>query len=252
MSLNSRFSSRAVSRVLVRKSDEVLNRRRILLIVSAASALALCTIGMAHAETWVTVNPDGSVTRTETTSSASMPAQSNVRRVQNDDVYPSEYSDYAPDYQERSTRPAISGNTTIISGTYFPIPQTYYGYPQPNYNIQPPGYTYPIGPVFPRVTPPMITNGPAVSSVPNYILPGYGYYSPPAYYPYPVYTVPQYGFNGTYYSGPAGGGGTVYSSSTTQTRGTGLSLGNGGLNITIGGGRRTTQSTTTVTTYSGR
>jgi len=241
MSFDSRFSSRAVSRVAVLKTDEAAKRRRLLLVFSAASALVLCSIGMAKADTWVTVNPDGSVTRTETTSVASMPAQSNVRRVQ-DDVYPDEYEIQGP-------RSGAIGNTTIFSGTYFPLPQTYYSYPHPNYNIQQPGITYPIGPVIPRVTAPMITNGPGISSGPNYVLPGYGYYQPPAYYPYPVYSYPAYGVNGTYYSGPAGGGGSIYSSTTTQSSGTGLLLGNGGLNIQIGGGRRTTRSSTTVTTH---
>lgn len=253
MSLNSRFSSHAVSRVQARKTDEAAKLRRAFLILSAASALTLCSIGLAHAETWVTVNADGSTTRTETTSSAAMPAQSNARYNENNDVYPD-------DYEARSTRPAVSGaTTTFFSGTYYPIPQTYYGYPQPNYNynVQPPGYTYPIGPVYPRVTPPLITNGPAVSNVPTYVYPGYGYYGPPGHYPYPAYNYPAYnypayGMNGTYYSGPAGGGGTIYSSSTTQNRGTGLSFGNGGLNIQIGGGSRTTSSTTTVTTTAPR
>ena len=245
MSLNSRFSHRAVSRVLVRPSDEAFNRRHILLIASAASALVLCSFGLAKAETWVTVNPDGSVTRTETTASAAMPAQN-----RQNDQYPDEYSgDYPDDYEVQSARPVVSGRTTtLFSGTYYPLPPVYHGYPQPNYHIQPPGYTYPVGPIFPRVPSPTITNGPGISCGPTYVLP-YGYYAPQPQYPYPVYVTPSYGMNGTYYSGPSGGGGTIYSSSTSQNSGTGLVLGNNGLNIQIGGGRQSTQSTTTVTTY---
>jgi len=241
MSPNPRSTNRTASRVLVQKTDIAARRRRIILILSAASALALCSLGLARADTYVTVNADGSITRTEVE-----PAQNDVQRV-DDDGYDRHEGSTRRRNRERNRNRNYAGNTTIFSGSYVPLPQVYYGYPQPQYAPAPQGYTYPIGPVSPHIIPPTITVGP--SSPPVYVLPGYGYYVPQQpYYPYPVYTYPQYGVNGTYYSGPAGGGGTIYSSTTTQNNGVGLVFGDDGFNISIGNGNRTTTSTTTVTT----
>ena len=129
--------------------------------------------------------------------------------------------------------------TTFYSGTYYPVPNYYYYVPPQ------PGYSYPMGPAGGPPTGPV---------VPPYLttLPSSGYYAPynpyPYYgspYPYPVW-VPQ---NSVYYSGPAGGGGTIYSHSTTTNHGGGISYGRRGLNIDLGNTTKRSESTTTVTTH---
>jgi hypothetical protein len=138
------------------------------------------------------------------------------------------------------------GNTTFFSGTYYPVPSYTYTYPVP-------GYSYPVGPILPGGIPPVITTLPSTGTFRGY---GYSYTQPPcgyggpvvAYPPYPVYSYPNYAMSGVYYSGPAGGGGTIYSNSTTTNRGFGMNGGSNGVNITFGNTRRTTNSTTTVTT----
>jgi hypothetical protein len=91
----------------------------------------------------------------------------------------------------------------------------------------------------------MVTTLPSTGVAYGY---GYGapYCAPPA--TYPVYSYPNYATSGIYYSGPAGGGGTIYSNSTSSNNGFGVTFGRGGLNVNIGNTQRSHRSTTTVTT----
>lgn len=151
---------------------------------------------------------------------------------------------------------AHAQTTTIYSGTYYPAYPAPNYYPSPNYYYVPPqpGYNYPVGP----------SNGaPMGPVIPPYIttLPSNGYYapysnrydySPPGYYsypansyPYPVW-VPQ---NGIYYSGPAGGGGSIYSNSTQTSNNNGISYGRHGWSFNLGNNTSQSSSSTTVTTH---
>ena len=135
---------------------------------------------------------------------------------------------------------AHAQTTTFYSGTYYPVPNYYYYVPPQ------PGYSYPVGP----------SNGPPNGPViPPYVttLPSNGYYAPYSYgggYPYPVnnypYWVPQ---NGVYYSGPAGGGGTIYSNSTVTSNNNGISYGSQGWSLNLGNNTTSSSSSTTVTTH---
>jgi hypothetical protein len=225
-----RIVSRPISTVkaIARKDEQARRKRQILLAFAAASALALCSLGMARADTWVTVGPDGSVTRTQTTASA-------VQRDNGNDAHQNRY----PDDDQRAQRGGAVNNTTLYSGTLSPVPYAY-----PYYN--PGGVTYNTQPQFGNFQPPTITTLPSTGYVYGY--PPYGY--PPYGYPAPVYSYPYplYGSTGVYYSGPAGGGGTITSSTTTTGNGFGVDLGNRGYNIRLGNRTNTTSSTTTVTT----
>lgn len=152
---------------------------------------------------------------------------------------------------------AHAQTTTFYSGSYYPAYPAPNYYPSPNYYyyVPPqPGYNYPVGP----------SNGaPSGPVVPPYVttLPSSGYYapysnyydySPPTYYsypansyPYPVW-VPQ---SGIYYSGPAGGGGTIYSNSTVTSSNNGISYDHHGWNFNLGNNTSHSSSTTTVTTH---
>lgn len=152
---------------------------------------------------------------------------------------------------------ANAQTTTFYSGTYYPAPNYYYYVPPQ------PGYTYPVGPSNgapngPAI-PPYVTTLPSngyYSPLPSngYYTPNSNYYaySPPGYYsspansyPYPVW-VPQ---NSVYYSGPAGGGGTIYSNSNTTSNDNGISYGRHGWNFNFGNNRSQSSSSTTVTTH---
>jgi hypothetical protein len=241
-------------------------RFRRLLAISIMSALTLGAVLLARADTWVTVNPDGSVTRTEAaaqvapsaTTAASLKADYDKHyRDRSCDVYPNGYAavNSVPNGYNGLEQPVYSGaltsppsvagatppNTTFFAGTFYPVPSYSYSYPTP-------GYSYPVGPIYPRVPPPVVTTLPSTAY-------GYGYgapYCPPATYPYPVYSYPNYVGTGIYYSGPAGGGGTIYSNSTTSRSGFGVSVGSGGWNVNLGNRHHSHQSTTTVTTSSHR
>lgn len=233
--------STATAKVLVRRRHAAQERmRRIIVACAAASATLLCFLAAARADTWVTVNPDGSVTRTQTTSSAS---------VRDTDRSGNRDQNRYPDDDQRTTQGQAVNNTTIFSGTLYPVPYAY-----PYYN--PGGVTYPIGPQIPNFQSPTITTLPSTGyayAYPNYAYPGCGYpnYSYPNYgYPAPIYSYPYplYGTTGVYYSGPAGGGGTIYSSTTTTNNGFGIGIGNRGYNVRLGNRTNTTSSTTTITT----
>jgi hypothetical protein len=141
---------------------------------------------------------------------------------------------------------AHAQTTTFYSGTYYPAYPAPNYYPSPNYYyyVPPqPGYNYPVGP----------SNGaPTGPVIPPYVttLPSNGYYAPYSNYydyspPYPVW-VPQ---NGIYYSGPAGGGGSIYSNSTVTSSNNGISYGRHGWNFNFGGNTSHSSSSTTVTTH---
>ena len=99
-----RFISRPTSTVqaATRKDDAARRTRQTILALAATSAVTLCSLAIANADTWITVNPDGSVTRTETTASA----------VQRDNDNRDRYPDEAEN-DERATR--------ARSGTGWPI-----------------------------------------------------------------------------------------------------------------------------------
>lgn len=224
---------RTAVRAKVAKDDRARRIRQTIVAFAAASAVALCTLAMARAdETWITVNPDGTVTRSTTTTiqPSPSPALPNVT-VQ---------------------VPAQVPNTTFFSGTYYPVPQYYPRYPVPAYPVPhlynyhtPGGITYPIGPQIPGFQSPMITTLPSTGLA-------YGYPGYPGYPPYPAYSYPSpyplYGTTGTYYSGPAGGGGTITSSSSTSSGGLSIGYGKRGWKFKAGHGLNTSNSTTTVTT----
>lgn len=255
----SKSSAAAKPKAVARRNEEKVQRFRRLLAISIMSALTLGAILLARAD-WVTVNPDGSVTRTESHAQVNQPAPPTqaARTVRYYDQYPPDgYSNdgtyngvNTPVYTGSITQPNQQvGNTTFFAGTYYPVPSVVYSYPTP-------GYSYPVGPVFPGVVPSVITTLPGQATTSYYGYPAYGYpgcgMAPMTCYPQPVYVYPNYATSGVYYSGPAGGGGTIYSSSTTTNRGYGGTLGNSGVNVSIGNTRRTTNSTTTVTTYGPR
>jgi hypothetical protein len=117
---------------------------------------------------------------------------------------------------------------------YAPPPLAYYGRP---------GYSGPLSPAPNGFVPPWVT-----------ALPSGGYYSaypnygctpcPPAYYPYPTY--PAYpAYPSGYY--PDG----YYNRDARSTYG-GLTVGGGNFQVTIGGSRTTTQSSSNTTVYGGR
>jgi hypothetical protein len=248
------------------RDAERADRFRRMLAISVMSALTLGAVLLARAETWVTVNPDGSVTKTETRVQASQTPQQNLPNnsraaysaPRNYDQYPDQaqgtYGSYngveQPVLPSSILAPGVqTPNTTFFAGTYYPVPTYSYSYPIP-------GYSYPVGPGFPNnVPPPMITTLPSQGyyygyNTPRYCVPTYP--APPVgYYPYPVYNYPNYATSGVYYSGPAGGGGTIYSSSSSSSSGFGVSIGNG-VNINLGNRRRSSNSTTTVTTTAPR
>lgn len=213
----------------VAKDDRARRMRQTIVTLAAASALALCALTMARAEeTWVTVNPDGTVTRSTTTTVQPSPSP----------AIPNVTVQVAPQ----------APNTTFFSGTYYPVPQYYPSYPVPAYppplyTYQTPGgITYPIGPQIPGFYSPTITTLPSTGVAYGY--PGYPY---PAYsYPSPY---PLYGTSGTYYSGPAGGGGTITSSSSSSSGGLSIGYGKRGWKVRGGHGLNTSKSTTTVTTF---
>jgi hypothetical protein len=136
---------------------------------------------------------------------------------------------------------AHAQTTTIYSGTFYPAPNYYYYVPPQ------PGYTYPVGPAYGAPTGPVI---------PPYVttLPSAGYYAPYSYggYPYPAYNspypvwVPQ---NSVYYSGPAGGGGSIYSNSTVTSSNNGISHDRHGWHFNFGNNTEHSSSSTTVTTH---
>jgi hypothetical protein len=140
---------------------------------------------------------------------------------------------------------AHAQTTTIYSGTYYPVYPAPNYYPSPNYYyyVPPqPGYNYPVGP----------SNGaPTGPVIPPYVttLPSNGYYAPYSYGPYygnyPVW-VPQ---SGVYYSGPAGGGGSIYSNSTITGSNNGISYGPQGWSFNLGNNTSHSSSTVTVTTH---
>ncbi len=224
-----RLVSRPTSavKVIARDNDQLRYTRQIIVAFAAASAVALCSLAMAHADTWVTVSPDGNVTRTQATAPA----------MQHDNGGWDDQNRYPADVQ----RPQVAGNatTTLYAGTLYPVPYAY-----PYYN--PGGVTYNTQPQFGNFQPPTITTLPSTGYAYGY--PSYGY--PPYGYPAPVYSYPYplYGSTGVYYSGPAGGGGTITSSTTTTDNGYGANLGNRGYNVRLGNRTNTTTSTTTVTT----
>lgn len=248
-----RPQTKAAARVAVRTDDKARSTRLTLLSLAAASAVVLCTLAIGHADTWVTVNPDGSVTRTHALASTTQ-AHSQIR---SDGTYNAVQTPVSPSsIIGQGVQPNVqfgSGTTTIFSGTHYPVPN-YYTYPVPG------GHTYPIGPQVPGFYPPTVTTLPSTGvgyGYPAYGYPAYGFPShggcghvQPGCNHYPVYSnpYPLYGTSGVYYSGPAGGGGTIYSSSTTNNRGYGVSLGNGGWRVNGGNRTRSTSSTTTVTT----
>jgi hypothetical protein len=223
-----------------------------MLAISVMTAITLGALMLARADSWVTVNPDGSVTRTEVAPSVTPTSASTTTRSSNpsSNALPNGY--YAvpsvpnayngtelPVYSSALTSPP---NTTFFSGSFYPVPTYSYSYPTP-------GYSYPVGPIYPRVPPPTVTTLPSTAYGYGY---GYGapYCAPP--FPYPTYSYPNFMGSGIYYSGPAGGGGTIYSSSTTNGSGLGISFGSGGWNVNLGNQHRSHQSTTTVTTSSHR
>src|SRR5262245_59715277 len=62
---------RSQAKAIARKQEEErISRFRRLLAISIMSALTLSAVLLARAETWVTVNEDGSVTKTETRAQA--------------------------------------------------------------------------------------------------------------------------------------------------------------------------------------
>ena len=225
------LQSRTAVQAKTVKDDRARRIRQTIVAFAAASALALCALTMAHAdETWVTVNPDGTVTRSTTTTVQPSPSP----------AIPNVTVQVAPQVP----------NTTFFSGTYYPVPQYYPSYPVPVYPAPqlytyqtPGGITYPIGPQIPGFYSPTITTLPSTGV-------GYGY---PGYPSYPAYSYPApyplYGTTGTYYSGPAGGGGTITSSSSVSSGGLSIGYGKHGWKIKGGHGLNTRNSTTTVTTF---
>lgn len=185
-------------------------QQAILVLAAACALFLIAALSSARADTWVTINPDGSITRTQT---APAPAPAPNIYVQN-------------------------GNTTFYSGTYYPVPVPRYPdprYPAPYSYYDPGGVTYPIGPEIPGFHSPTITTLPSSGVV----------YGRRGRYPR---SYPHYGSTGTYYSGPTGGGGTVYSHSTTKNSGFSGSVGSGGWSLNLGKTERSSTSTTTVTT----
>ncbi|MEO6908760.1 MAG: hypothetical protein ABI210_12815 [Abditibacteriaceae bacterium] len=151
---------------------------------------------------------------------------------------------------------AHAQTTTIYSGTYYPVYPAPNYYPSSNYYYVPPqpGYNYPIG---------SAGGAPTGPAVPAFVttLPSNGYYapypnyqdsSPPAYYSYPANSYPYPVWvtqTGIYYSGPTGGGGTIYSNSTQTSSNNGISYGRHGWTFNLGNNTSQSSSSTTVTTH---
>ena len=249
----------STAKAIARNEDQTRRTRQIIVAFAAASAVALCSITIAKADNWVTVNPDGSVTRTQTTASATQRDYNNRDRDRNDrdrndrdndrngrdrDHRDREDNSHYPNNDTRDQDARVVNNTTIYAGTSYPAPYVYQYY-------NPGGVTYNTQPQFGNFQPPTITTLPSTGyayGYPAYGYPPYGY--PPYGYPAPVYSTPYplYGTTGVYYSGPAGGGGTIFSSTTTTNNGYGINIGNRGTNVQLGNRTNTTTSTTTVTT----
>jgi hypothetical protein len=239
---------------------------------SQVVATAVCALtalaSPSQAQGWVTVNPDGSVTRTEVV------APDKIKQQSTPGVFPAAPGASKPSSQ--STLGALSAGqshnlngfnnksngTTIINGTskdhrrrrgghrpqHHPAPG-YYAYPAPAY----PGYygqyySYPAPSYSGPIAPPNLPHErPAwITSIPL----GGTYYGPAPTYPhypapsYPAYPAPSY----PYY--PAPGYGYYAPGTSTSTYGS-VTLGGGGLNVTIGGRRNThsSSSSTTIVTH---
>jgi hypothetical protein len=258
---------RSQSRVIARHREEerVLRFRR-LLAISVMSALTLGAVFLARAESWVTVNPDGSVTRTQTqtrsaaqTSPPDDATRATQRALDDGEIYDTYPQDTYPQqptniyngnvyngnvYNVYGNQPVQStpnpGTVTFYSGTVAPYGYGY-GYGSPYAGA---GVTYRLGWCAAGPYSPTLRVFPTVplSSFPGYA-PGC---STP--YPAPVFAYPNYNTSGVYYSGPIGGGGTIFSSTTSSSNGFGVNLGNNGLNISIGNHRSNKSSSTTVVT----
>lgn len=193
--------------------------------VPALALGLLAGANSAHADDWVAVAPNGTVTRTTITQGANAPQSA------------------AGFIAQQSIGAFPNSQTTVTTQTYN---QPYGYYPPPAYYGQQ-TYTYPgaaySGPIAPPpnswVRPAWITSIPLGGTVTTQTY-GSPYYPPQVYppnygynYPYPVYQnpYPTYGY---------GYGGYGYGTSTTQTNGYGVRLGNGGVSVAIGGTTTTT------------
>lgn len=206
------------------------------------SVLSISSVLPGRADTWVTVNPDGSVTRT-TVKSGSGPAVNVPAR------------NYAPG-QPVATPPNQTRNTVSTYGYSVPpypsAGSVYPGqYPQPYY---PPGYYpqpyYPPAPIYNQYyyPPAQAYSGP-LHPVPSYA-------TPPWITSVPLGTTTYYGPTYPYGYGascqPCGVCGCYPCRCSHRGSSSSFSIGAGGVNITIRGNRQRTTTTTTTTTTSRR
>jgi len=202
-----------------------MKRQRTRTVFLLFSVLSISSVLPGRADTWVTVNPDGSVTRTTVTTAtgpgANTPAQ-HYAPGQPLPVAPGQSRTNLSTYGY-SVNPYPSGGY-YYPGQYSPYyPQPYYP-PAPIYNqyYYPPAQAYsgPLHPV-PYGTPPWITSIPLGT---HYYPPGYAQ---------PCSVCRHYQCHG-HRSGVNGS----------------VSIGGGGVSVTINGGRhRTSTRTTTSTGY---
>ena len=238
-----------------------------ILFLALGLSIPLC----ARADTWTTLNPDGSVTKTEMTangevkSSATTPVASSRNRtitrtvedreseVRESDRRASDNrngdnrNNDARDRDNRSNDNRRRGGRVVNQVAINPYGYPYYApggyvetYPYP-YSYQLPGGSF-GGPVITMLPQPNVT----VQRYPAY--PVYGV-------PYPVYQYPNYGYPANAYPVyqypvnpyPVYGypNGTIVDNSSYG----GITFGGGGLSITIGGNRTRTTTTTTTSTW---
>jgi hypothetical protein len=220
--------------------DTQMKKQRAQTVFLLFSVLSLSSVLPGQADTWVTVNPDGSVTRTTVTTGSgpatNVPA-SNYAPGQNVVATPSGTRNKVTT-RGYSVSPYPNGGYAYpgqYSQPYYPpayYPQPYYP-PAPIYNqyYYPPAQAYsgPLHPVPSYATPPWITSIPLGTT---YSTPGYpGYYNscqPCAVCRCYPCRCSSYGAYGNF------------------------SIGGSGVTITIGGGRQRTTTTTTTTTTTSR
>lgn len=218
---------------------------RITTIVPIMAIAAFAITCAANADSYDTVNPDGSVTRTNITADGqtksvvtlSPPTRQTqadvIQRMAEAQAYrgTGRVDDSGIDTNRRRGRTAYSyPYPYVYPYPAYPAPGAYYSYPNYPYSYQLPA---PNG------------SGAWITSIPTNRV--YGYYHGYPSYPYPAYPNPYQFNNGNpYYNGYSpsgypyvhgygfGYGNGSYSSNSTSTYG-GLSIGRGGVNVTIGG-----------------
>jgi hypothetical protein len=218
-------------------------------VVCGLTALA----APSFADSWVTVNPDGSVTRTEVQGPQASTHQSYRAQAPVGIAAGKPSSGLSRGFESkpqthtssshRRTRRYTTGPGRRDHSRTYPYP-TYPSFPAyPTYPAPAPGYySYPApaynGPIGPPMQQPFTS--PWITSVPTI---GTYYYTPSPYPPHVGYPAPAPAY--PYYPPVGYGYGLPGHSSTTYGQ---VTLGGSGVSVTLGGSRSSSSTSTTTTT----